>query len=62
MSESALTTQLGSVPISDPIALIEGSGKVASTRRPYTRVLAPHLAQGGNLTDVAALKVYAETR
>ena len=62
MSETrALTTTAGGVPTPNPLALIEGSGKAASTTRLYTGVLVPYLDNGGNLADVDALKMYSES-
>ncbi len=52
---------VGSIPLPDPLALIQASGKAESTRRLYTRVLAPYLENGGNLAHVDSLRVYAET-
>ena len=59
MNRSALITT-GNL-LSDPITLIEASGRAESTRRLYTRVLAPYLDAGGNLAHVDGLRVYAET-
>ena len=59
MNTSALTTTGDLLP--DPITLIEASGRAESTRRLYTRVLAPYLENGGNLAHVDSLRVYAET-
>ena len=57
----ALIPIASGIPFPDPLALIQASGKAESTRRLYTRVLAPYLQDGGRLTHVDGLRVYAET-
>ena len=61
MSEMALTTTTGGIPMPEPLPLIEDSIKAETTKRLYTRVLEPVLENDGNLSGMAALKVYAET-
>lgn len=62
MSEqTALTTHAGGDLAPDPLALIRASGKAESTTRLYTGVLAPYLAQDGNMADVDALKTYSDS-
>lgn len=61
MSTSALTTQQAGGTMPDPLALIRASDKAESTTRLYTGVLAPYLAQEGNMADVDALRVYSES-
>lgn len=61
MNESALTPRTGGAPMPDPLALIATSGRSEATIRVYVSALAPYLAQGGNLANVDALKVYSET-